>query len=151
MSVLMKRCLVVFLALSVALPLSGCSSSKEAVAELTKKAEKGDVDSMVKLADMYCRGSFGLNVDDQICGMWVKRAAEYGQKDAQYNLGRMYEEGIGMRKDVVQAYSWYSIAFANGYVMAGDKARKIFEKLSPKQREDAKRLADIYRKVTTRQ
>ncbi|MBR7069473.1 MAG: sel1 repeat family protein [Oxalobacter sp.] len=130
------------LALSTAFILSGCSSSKEAVAEMTRKAEKGDTESMVKLADMYCRGAFGLNADDQICGMWMKRAAELGHKDAQYHLGRMFEEGIGMRRDDAQAYAWYSIAYANGYMMAGDKAQKISGKLSPKQHEDAQRIIE---------
>ena len=54
-----KRCLAALLALSAAFALAGCSSSKEAVADLTKKAEKGDTESMVKLADFYCRGAFG--------------------------------------------------------------------------------------------
>lgn len=143
MSVSMNKCwLAVLLAASAAFAVTGCSSSKEAVAELTKKAEKGDAESMVKLADFYCRGSFGLNADDQICGMWMRRAAEQGHKDAQYHLGRMFEEGIGMRRDDAQAYAWYSIAFANGYQMAGDKAKKIAGKLSPKQREEADRIIE---------
>lgn len=146
-----KRCFVALLALSTAFVLAGCSSSKEAVAEMTRKAEQGDTESMVKLADMYCRGAFGLNADDQICGMWMKRAAEHGHKDAQYHLGRMYEEGIGMRRDMTQAYSWYSIAYDNGYVMAGDKAKKALEQLSPKQREDAQRLIGVYRTISTKQ
>ncbi|MBS7327267.1 MAG: sel1 repeat family protein [Oxalobacter sp.] len=145
-----KRCLVALLALSAAFALAGCSSSKEAVADLTRKAEKGDTESMVKLADFYCRGAFGLSPDDQICSMWMKRAAEHGHKDAQYNLGRMYEEGIGMRRDMVQAYSWYSVAYDNGYVMAGDKAKNALEKLSPKQREEAQRLIGIYKTISAK-
>lgn len=144
-----KRCLAALLALSAAFALAGCSSSKEAVADLTKKAEKGDTESMVKLADFYCRGAFGLNPDDQICGMWMRRAAERGHKDAQYHLGRMFEEGIGMRRDMVQAYSWYSVAYDNGYMMAGEKAKNALEKLSPKQREEAQRLIGVYKTIST--
>ncbi len=138
-----KRWLAVLLAASAALAVTGCSSSKEAVAELTQKAEKGDTAAMVKLADFYCRGSFGLNADDQICGMWMRRAAEHGHNDAQYHLGRMYEEGIGMRRDDAKAYAWYSIAFANGYQMAGEKAKQIAGKLSPQQREEAQRIIEF--------
>ncbi len=137
------------LALSAAFVLSGCTSSKEAVAELTRKAEKGDTESMVKLADFYCRGAFGLNADDQICGIWMKRAAQLGHKDAQYHLGRMFEEGIGMRRDDTQAYAWYSIAYDNGYMMAGDKAKNIVGKLSPKQREDAQRIIESNKALST--
>ena len=79
----------------------------------------------------------------------MRRAAERGHKDAQYHLGRMFEEGIGMRRDMVQAYSWYSIAYDNGYMMAGDKAKKALEKLSPKQREEAQRLIGVYKTIST--
>lgn len=38
-----------------------------------------------------------------------QRLAARGDTSAQFNLGRMYAEGIGIRKDVVLAYAWLSV------------------------------------------
>ncbi len=137
-----KLCLAIAMSGAVAFSLTGCSSSKDAIVMLTAKAEKGDVDSMVKLADLYCRGGYHLDPDDQVCGMWMKRAAEKGHREAQYNLGMMFEKGVGMKENPVEAYRWYNVSFANGYLRSGDNAQRIWEHLSPTQRADAKKLVD---------
>ncbi len=41
---------------------------------------------------------------------WVQRAAELGDRDAQYNLGVFYERGIGMSRDYFKAVAWYERA-----------------------------------------
>ena len=134
-----KKTLFPGLALIAAGVLSGCSTGQETVARLTSEAEKGNVESMVKVAEMYCGGST-IEQDDQICGMWMKRAAEMGHIRAQYMLGRMYELGLGMRPDPVQAYKWYSLAFAQGYQMAGTGAKDMWTVLTPQQQAEAKKL-----------
>ena len=44
----------------------------------------------------------------------VKKAAEQGHADAQYNLGVMYAYGDGVPEDNIQAYAWISLASAQG-------------------------------------
>ena len=139
---LRKKYPIIVFALMTSLIITGCSSSKETIATLTAEAEKGNVNSMAKLADMYCRGSFNLDPDDQVCGMWMKRAAENGHREAQYNLGVMFEKGVGMREDRVQAYRWYKTSYDNGYLRSGDNARKIWDQLSAKQRIEAQKLLE---------
>ena len=107
---------------------------------LTAKAERGDVDAMVRLADLYSPGGHHLDPDDQVCGMWMKRAAEKGHSMAQYNLGMMFEKGVGMKENLAEAYRWYSVSYTNGYLRSGDNAEKLWERLSPTQRADAKKL-----------
>ena len=41
-------------------------------------------------------------------------AADQGHATAQFNLGYMYENGIGVQEDSVQAARWYRLAEANG-------------------------------------
>ncbi len=137
-----KLCLAIALTGTVAFSLTGCSSSKDAIVMLTAKAEKGDVDSMAKLADLYCRGGYHLDPDDQVCGMWMKRAAEKGHREAQYNLGMMFEKGVGMKENLVEAYRWYSVSFTNGHLRSEVNAQRVWERLSATQRVDAKRLVD---------
>ncbi len=119
--------------------LAGCTTGDEKVAKLTVEAEKGNVDAMVEVAEMYCGGTT-IAQDDQICGMWMKRAAEKGHIRAQYMLGRMYELGLGMKADPVQAYKWYNLSGEQGYRMSQTGAKNMLAIMTPKQLEEAKKL-----------
>ncbi|CAB5179834.1 unnamed protein product [Rhizophagus irregularis] len=44
-----------------------------------------------------------------------QKAAENGDKEAQFNLGVCYEEGIGIEKDEVKASYWYQKAAQQGF------------------------------------
>jgi TPR repeat protein len=44
--------------------------------------------------------------------------AEHGDAEAQYNLARMYDEGLGVPKDDVEAVNWYRKAADQGLVQA---------------------------------
>lgn len=119
--------------------LSGCETGEEAVAKLVARAEKGDVEAMVKIAEIYC-GGINIEQDDQVCAVWMRRAAESGHRRAQYMLGGMYEQGLGMRTDPIQAYRWYSIAFEQGYQMSGSAAKKLEANMVVSQVTRAKEL-----------
>ena len=134
-----KKVLPVALMLMVSGTLAACSTGQEKVAELTAKAEQGDVDAMVEVGEMYCSGTT-IEQDDQICGMWMKRAAENGHVRAQYMLGRMYELGLGMRADPVQAYKWYTLSGNPGSRMSQTGAKNMLEIMTPQQRAEAKKL-----------
>src|SRR5690606_38047411 len=42
-----------------------------------------------------------------------KQAAQFGDKDAQYNLGAMYYYGEHVERDVIESYAWFSLANQN--------------------------------------
>lgn len=44
-----------------------------------------------------------------------KRAAEWGEVRAQYDLGVLYATGQGSQRDAVQAHLWFSLAASQGY------------------------------------
>ena len=46
------------------------------------------------------------------------QAAEQGDAEAQFNLGKMYDKGQGVRQDDVQAVQWYRRAAEQGYAKA---------------------------------
>lgn len=46
--------------------------------------------------------------------LWYKRAAERGNVDAMYNLGRMYSKGIGTKVDMKEALFWFNKAMEHG-------------------------------------
>ena len=43
-------------------------------------------------------------------------AAEQGLADSQYNLGRMYYKGVGVKKDYKKAIQWYEAAILAGNI-----------------------------------
>ena len=49
---------------------------------------------------------------------WMQRAAESNHADAQFALGKMYERGRGVPKDVATARQWYERAAAAGHAQA---------------------------------
>lgn len=125
--------------------LSACTTGQEMTAKLTAQAEKGDVEAMVELAEVYCGGK-NIEQDDQICGMWMKRAAEKGHVRAQYMLGRMYELGLGMRADPVQAFKWYSVSAPN-YKMSETGAETVYAVMTPVQQSEARKVAKEAKKT----
>ena len=141
----LKKVVPVGLVLVFASFLSGCTTGQEVTSQLTSKAEKGDVEAMVELAEVYCGGK-NVDQDDQICGMWMKRAAEKGHVRAQYMLGRMYELGLGMKADPVKAYTWYSVSAPN-YKMSESGAETVFSAMTPVQQAEAKKEAAKARKT----
>ena len=42
--------------------------------------------------------------------MWLTKAAEYGNIEAQTNLGTMYFHGNGVPQNLEEAFKWYSLA-----------------------------------------
>ncbi len=123
------------------LGLSGCETGEETIAKLVLKAEEGDVEAMLKIAEIYC-GGINIEQDDQVCGIWMRRAAESGHKKAQFMLGGMFQHGLGMRTDPVQAYRWYTISFEQGYQMSGTAAKKLEATMIPAQIKRAKELIE---------
>ena len=45
---------------------------------------------------------------------WYQKAADQGNLDAQYNLGCMYQSGIGTAKDISKAIYWFEQPTQNG-------------------------------------
>ena len=136
---------VAFIALA-AIGLSGCETGEETVARLVMQAEKGDVDAMLKIAEIYC-GGINIEQDDQVCSIWMRRAAEGGHKRAQFMMGGMYEHGLGVRADPVQAFRWYTHSFEQGYQMSGSAAKKLETTMMPAQLARAKELVEEGRKT----
>ena len=63
---------------------------------------------MHNLAVLYANGSVGSPQFER-ASYWFKKAANLGLKDSQYNLAILYEEGLGVQKDLVEAYRWYTL------------------------------------------
>ena len=67
--------------------------------------------------------------------------AAQGDKEAQFNLGIMYDMGQGIPQDYVQAHKWYNLAGANGHETARKKRDILAKQMHPAQIAEAQKLA----------
>ena len=76
----------------------------------------------------------------------LKKDAEAGKAEAQFNLGVMYNSGVGVEKDYAGAYAWFNLAAANGNENAGKDRDALEKRMSPQQVADAqKRTKELKR------
>jgi SEL1 protein len=76
----------------------------------TRSAEQKNVDSMVKMGDYYLNG-FGTNADQEKAAQCYQAAADTMQSaQANWNLGWMHENGIGIDQDFHLAKRHYDLA-----------------------------------------
>lgn len=106
---LLISCVIVFVCCS-----SIIQSDKQIAFNACKiRAEKGDVDSQIQLAEMY-RSANGVTVDYVKANEWCVIAAKNGNAHAQYTLGNQY---IGSG-DFENAFDWFSKAAQQGHADA---------------------------------
>jgi hypothetical protein len=70
-----------------------------------------------------------------------KPLAEQGDAYAQYNMGLIYAQGLGVRGDYVRALMWFNIAASRGDNDAAKAREFITKKLTPTQIAEAQNLA----------
>ena len=64
-------------------------------------------------------------LDERIEVHLVRRAADHGDPDAQYNLACFHEEAIGVERDMEQAIFWYRKAALQDHELAIQKCREL--------------------------
>ena len=76
---------------------------------------------------------------------WFAKAAEYGVRDSQVNLGIFLAKGSGVPVDLVEAYKWFAIAAKSGDKDAAQKRDFIADAMRPDQMEVARKLVDDWK------
>jgi TPR repeat protein len=54
----------------------------------------------------------------------LKISAEHGSSISQYNLGRIYENGNGVDKNVFESFKWYKLAADQGHKEAKERIKR---------------------------
>lgn len=84
-----------------------------------KKIEQGAFDGLGEaqhdLATFYVSGQDGVEVDFIRAAYWFQQSAAAGVANAAYNLGVMYQQGLGVGPDVNMALKWYMEAAQLGH------------------------------------
>jgi len=85
------------------------------------------------------------NPDYVAAAQLFERAAEHGLADSQYNLGILYETGLGVPMDRVTAYKWYTRAATAGDAEAARRRDLLKAKLDPAALARAEKLSASWR------
>lgn len=92
---------------------------------LLEKAKKGDVVSMLELGKSYFRGKNGYPRSYKDAALWYLQAAKEGSAEAQYRLGRCYEDGKGVKQSNKDAMMWFELAGKQNYPHATERLEKL--------------------------
>ncbi len=92
-----------------------------------RAAEQGHVKAMHNLAVLSAGRE--QSADYPTAVTWFTAASEYGLTDSQYNLGVLHESGLGLPRDLKQAYYWLSLAARNGDKEASRRRDQVRMKL----------------------
>lgn len=103
----MKRTLTCTMLVVCVLGMASCGGDGKLIAA----AEGGDVAAQLELGLKYSIGSI---TDWKEAVKWFGEAAEKGNAEAQYNLGKMIIENRGARKEGTVAVKWLNKAAEQG-------------------------------------
>jgi uncharacterized protein len=113
----------------------------ESIQWYKKASENEDHDAQNELAFLYYVGR-GVEQDFTISFKWFEKAARGGLAVAQYNVGIMWFTGNGVEKpDMIQAYTWLSLAAANGHQDASAASKYIETVLDASELKQAQQQA----------
>lgn len=88
--------------------------------ERNREEEKKQAESWWEIGDKYYEAN-----DYAQAVNWFQKAAEQGEAEAQFRLGRCYEGGLGVAKDYNKAIFWYDKAVAQNHMLAKDILLKL--------------------------
>ena len=75
----------------------------------------------------------------------IRPLAEQGDANAQYNLGVLYDNGLGVPQDKVRAYMWFALSAAQGKDGAAAFRDLIARRMTPAQIAEAQKLAQEWK------
>lgn len=116
----------------------GTIDSQEALKWYRKAAEGGNPDAQVELGRRYEVGE-GVEKNYALAAKWYREAAEHvpsldGAGQGGNRLGLLYMDGLGVPRNYVQAYFWFSLDGAEA------NASEVREHLTPAQTREVQRL-----------
>lgn len=105
-----------------------------------KAADKGLAHGQYVLGDCCMYGSGGMTKNEAAGVAWYRKAALQGDCEAQYYLGRAYEDGMGVAVDRTEARKWYGRAADQGKQLAANALMRMYnEDVEAQEQRNAER------------
>ncbi|KAG0439288.1 Chitin synthase regulatory factor 3 [Dictyocoela muelleri] len=98
----------------------------DAVFWYKKSADNGQIDAQLALSTLYFTGVQNVLESNYLTAYkWALKSAVKGHLGAAYCVGEFIENGIGVKRDLVHALWWYTIAGVMGNEKAKIKANQL--------------------------
>jgi TPR repeat protein len=95
----------------------------------------------ITTAEPHSKSMAASEPDPQAAVKWYKKAAKNGSAAGQAALGEAYRLGLGVDRNEVSAYMWYTLAADQGSRAAADARELVAARMEPKQIEKAEAKA----------
>ena len=138
------------------------SDASPPIRVLMAKAIAGNSTAQASLAERYAAGN-GVTRDRVKAAVWYVLAGAGGDKEAgrssvhlmqnlqpfemdqvHFNLGPMFRDGVGTRRNLIAAYSWFSLAQAAGDVRARAALLNLEQVMRPGDVAEGRRRATAW-------
>lgn len=104
-----------------------------------KAAKGGYIPAMIELGNFYRSGESG-EINNKQAAAWFRQAALKKNPEGQFLFAEMYEQGLGVPRDSIQAYLYYSLAKEGSYAMATGSLDALSKKMSPSELDHAQKM-----------
>jgi len=108
--------------------------------ELRRMAEQGYTDAQYHMGYRSYHANGGLR-EDQEATRWFRLAGAQEHAKAQYFLGLMYDKGLGVPQNHIQAYMWFTLSAEQGFEPAKELIETLKKEMTLDQLAEAQRLA----------
>jgi TPR repeat protein len=121
--------------------------SPQAVERLEKAAEAGDPVAQNRFGLRLVVGA-GLLGSDEQARKWLRRAAQQGYAEAQFNLGNLYQSASLWPSSTergearIEAYVWFQLAAAQGHARAAASCEMVNLQLTHAELAEGNRRAN---------
>ncbi|SFG10254.1 TPR repeat [Duganella sp. CF458] len=115
------------------LPTTSVTGKRDPRDWYKEAAKAGDLNAAHKAGTLYWKGVEGLEVDAEQAAFWLRKAAQGGISDAQYQLSQLYAMGYGVPKDFVLGYVLHSLAVRGGNQQASARKHGWDDSLTSQQ------------------
>ncbi|MDT8274259.1 MAG: tetratricopeptide repeat protein, partial [Desulfomonilia bacterium] len=87
----------------------------------------------------------GTHKDVSLAASYFLRAAQQGNSNAQYNIGRLHAYGTGVPQNFVIAYMWLELSASMNNASSLALQAKLKEIMTPEEIREAQKLAREWR------
>ena len=95
--------------------------------------------------DAFFKGVQAYRTRDYVgAASWFEQAAEQGDNEAQFLLGRMHYDGNSLSTDYVAAYQWFAIAAESGQAVASRYRDGLAGKMTEAEVAEGARRAQVW-------
>ncbi len=117
---------------------------------LRRAALKNNPKAMYWLGTLYTMGQ-GVRISHSKAAYWYIKAARLGHATAQLHSARLYNRGIGVKRNRITAYAWAKLAMMQGAMRARQNWLYIKKRMSAQQRHAGDLLAQRLKNKTQKQ